>query len=270
MGGVLNSYEKTKKNKYVIYVEKGGKYCERMLKMKILIYLPDLEIAQKVFEYTVEIVKSVKFRGDVRNIRDFDLIKKELSENHFAYDTLLLDAQDRNCLNIARYVRSQNFVSSIIFVAVKGKRNPDIFLYRPSAVLTNLENNEQIKRALVWTCQEYIRANPIFTIRNKEEILRIPYSDILWFESRRRIVILHSRKQEISFYAKLSDVYELLPGELFLRCHQSYIVNCNKISRIDKVQNCIYLTTGHTIGMSKNYYQDVLSFCNSGRFEHLS
>lgn len=237
--------------------------------MKILICLPDLEIAQKIFEYTVEIIKSIKFRGDVRNIRNFDSIKKELSENHFAYDILLLDAQDRNCLNIARFVRSQNFVSSIIFVAAKEKRLPDILLYRPSAVLTDFDNNEQLKKVLVWTCQEQIRANPIFTIRNKEEVLRIPYSDIFWFESRQRIVILHGRRQEISFYAKLSDVYALLPGELFLRCHQSYIVNCNKISHIDKVQNCIYLTTGHAIGVSKSYYQDVISFCNSERFEHL-
>lgn len=238
--------------------------------MKILICLPDLEIAQKVYEYTVEIVKSIKFRGDVRNIRNFSLIKRELSENYFAYDIFLLDAQDRNCLNIARSVRSQNFVSSIIFVAVKEKRLSDIFLYRPSAVLTDIGNNEQIKKALVWTCQEQIRANPVFTIRNKEEVLRIPYSDILWFESRQRIVVLHSRKKEISFYAKLSEVYALLPGELFLRCHQSYIVNCSKISHIDKVQNCIYLTTGHAVGISKSYYQDVISFCNSESFEHLS
>ncbi len=237
--------------------------------MKILICVPDLEIAQKVFEYTVEIVKRIKLRGDVRNIRNFNLIKKELSENHFAYDIFLLDAQDRNCLNIARFVRDQNFVSSIIFVAAKEKRLSDILLYRPSAVLTDLDNNAQIKKALVWTCQEQIRANPVFTIRNKEEVLRIPYSDILWFESRQRIVVLHSRKKEISFYAKLSEVYALLPGEQFLRCHQSYIVNCSKISHIDKVENCIYLTTGHTIGISKSYYQDVISFCNSERFEHL-
>lgn len=237
--------------------------------MKILICLPDLETAQKVFEYTVEIVKRIKFRGDVRNIRNPGLIKKELSENCFAYDIIMLDALDRNCLNIARLVRRQNFVSSIIFVAVKEKKSSDIFLYRPSAVLTNIENNEQIKNALVWTCQEQLRANPIFTIRNKEEVLRIPYSDILWFESRQRIVILHSRNQEISFYAKLSDVYELLPEEFFLRCHQSYIVNCNKISRIDKVQNCIYLTTGHAVGISRNYYQNVISFFSSKRVEHL-
>lgn len=231
--------------------------------MKVLICLPNLEIAQKVFEDTVEIVKSIKFCGDVRNIRNCDLIKKELSENPFAYDILLLDAQDRNCLNIARSVRSQNFVSSIIFVVLQEKKIPDIFMYRPSAVLTNLQNNEQIKKALVWACKEQIRANPIFTIRNKEAVLRIPYSDIFWFESRQRIVILHSRGQEISFYAKLSDVYEMLPKELFLRCHQSYVVNCNKISRIDKVQNCIYLTTGHAVGISKSYYQDVISFFNS-------
>lgn len=230
--------------------------------MKILIGLPDLEIAQKVFEYTVEIVKSIKISGNVRNINNCDSIKKELSENPFAYDILFLDAQDRNCLNIARSVRSQNFVSSIIFVTDKEKKLPDILLYRPSAVLTDLDNNEQIKKALVWACREQIRANPVFTIRNKEEVLKIPFSDILWFESRQRIVILHSSKKEISFYAKLSDVYALLPGELFLRCHQSYIVNCNKISRIDKVQNCIYLTTGHAVGISKGYYQDVISFCN--------
>lgn len=229
--------------------------------MRIAICLSDLELAKKAFGYTAELARGIKFRGDVRNIGDSALLERELAGNCFAWDIFFLDGQDKNCLNIASRIRRQNFIASIVFIVDRTKKKTDLFQYRPSAVITDLENNEQMKTALIRTCQEQVRANPFFTIRNKEEIFRIAYSDILWFESRQRIVVLHSAKQEISFYAKLSEVYDLLPKELFFRCHQSYIVNGGKIRRVDKNQKYIYLASGDTVEISRRYYSQVISFC---------
>lgn len=230
--------------------------------MKILICIPGIDLAQTIFTYTMEAVKEVGILGEVSNNCNYEPIKRQLVANQFEYDVFVLDALDRKCLEMARFIRKRNLIASIIFVADNAKKIPNIMIHRPSALITKTDNSKQLKDAVLWTYKELITVKPYFTVKNKEAIIRVNYVDILWFESRQRTVILHGKKQEIVFYAKLSEVYELIPKEIFLRCHQSYIVNCNKIRCIDKTQKCIYLTNGEKIGISKNYYQDVISFAN--------
>lgn len=234
--------------------------------MKILVCIPDMELAQAVFSYVVEIVRKAKFKGEVSKNGDYEMIRQQISANCYEYDIYLLDAIDRNCLEIARYVRSRNLISSIVFVAINANMVSNILIYRPSAIITKMEDLKQLKDAVLWAYKEQIAAKPFFTIKNKDAIMRVNYSDILWFESRQRIVTLHSKKKEITFYAKLNEVYESIPKDMFLRCHQSYIVNCNMISRIDKTKKCIHLINGKVIEISKSYYQEVISFANQYRF----
>lgn len=230
--------------------------------MKILICIPDIELAQIIFAYTMEAVKEVGIPGEVSNNCNYELLKQQLVENQFEYDVFALDALDRKCQEMARFIRKRNLIASIIFVADNAKKIPNIMIHRPSALITKTDNSKQMKDAVLWTYKELITVKPYFTVKNKEAIIRVNYMDILWFESRQRTVILHGKKQEIVFYAKLSEVYELIPREMFLRCHQSYIVNCNMIECIDKTRKCISLTNGKKIEISKSYYQDVISFAN--------
>lgn len=53
---------------------------------------------------------------------------------------------------------------------------------------------------------------------------RIPLSDIIYIESDRRKIILHTRSEQIEFYEKMEVMEQLLDGKGFLRCHQSYMV----------------------------------------------
>jgi len=230
--------------------------------MKILICVPDTDLAQMLFEEVVSFAKETKLSGQVSNNSNYDHLRQQLSVNSFEYDIFLLDALDKECLNIARYIRMNNLIASIILIAIHSKQVSNILMYRPSALITRVDDNKQIINAIKWTYREQIRANPYFIVKNKEAIIRIGYTDILWFESHQRTVTLHSKKQEITFYAKLSEVYEEISHEIFLRCHQSYIVNCNMIRHIDKVQKCIYLINGEIIEISKSYYQQVIAFAS--------
>ena len=234
--------------------------------MKILVCLSKKEKAQKIFEHTVEAVKETKVRGEVFLTLQCESIKKKLSDNIYEYDIVMLDAFDQKCLEIARYIRDRNFIASILFISDHSQVRSDLFSYRPSELITESEDNKQITEAVMRACREQVRANPYFTIKTKEAVMRVNYADIFWFESRQRIVILHGRTKEITFYAKLSEVYDRVPKEIFLRCHQSYIVNGNMIRSIDKVHRCLDLVTGEVIEISKSYYKDVLSFAGQGRF----
>ena len=55
---------------------------------------------------------------------------------------------------------------------------------------------------------------------------RVYCRNILYVESANRKVILHLENGEtIESYAKLDELEQQLPGRLFFRCHQSYIIS---------------------------------------------
>lgn len=234
--------------------------------LQVLICLPQPEESMLVFDYTASVIKKLRIKCEVFCSPNYEIIRKKLAANIYSYDILLLDAVDRECLAIAEYLRKRNFIGSIIFIAKDAAKLHNIFIYRPSYLVTKLDDDRQIHSAMVWAYNEQMKVRPYFSIKNKDELLRIYHADILWFESRQRIVILHTRKQQVSFYAKLSEVHELLPKEDFIRCHQSYIVNYHMIIRVDKVQRHIYLATGDVIEISKGYYAQVMSFMEEHGF----
>ena len=62
------------------------------------------------------------------------------------------------------------------------------------------------------------------------ESLRVDKRDILYLESRIRILRLVTAEREYSFYDSLDHAQQEL-GESFLRCHRSFLVNIDRIRR---------------------------------------
>ena len=87
-------------------------------------------------------------------------------------------------------------------------------------------------------------------------LLKINYNDILYFESRLRVAVMHTKRQTVEFYAKLGDVLPRLPPS-FIRCHQSYIVSMDQVRQLDKTSRRFLLTSGESIEISKSRYGEI-------------
>ncbi len=88
---------------------------------------------------------------------------------------------------------------------------------------------------------------------------RIPYSNILYFRSDRNNVYIHLENgTEYSFYGKLAQIEERLPKSVFVRIHQSYLVNKCAINLIDKTQKNALLRNGETVYISRAHYKEAL------------
>ena len=61
-----------------------------------------------------------------------------------------------------------------------------------------------------------------------KNIIRIPTSQILYFESEGRKICLHTSSEDTWFYEKLSHVADML-SSAFIQIHKSYIVNVNAV-----------------------------------------
>ncbi len=94
----------------------------------------------------------------------------------------------------------------------------------------------------------------LFCIIGKSDSISIPISSILYLESNAHRSLIYTETEHYSLYERLSSLRERLPS-CFLACHKSYIVNMNKIKRIEK--NVIILENLTEIPISKSQYANV-------------
>lgn len=84
---------------------------------------------------------------------------------------------------------------------------------------------------------------------------RLRLGKISFFESRVRKVIAVMDNETIEFYHKMNDLEEELSQKGFLRCHQSYIVNCSYVIGMEYGE--LLLINKKRIPVSRRYSQVV-------------
>ena len=89
-----------------------------------------------------------------------------------------------------------------------------------------------------------------FTVKTSSSVKNIPLSDILYFESNKRLLNIHTKNEVISFYEKLDNVEDELKEKDFIRTHQSYLVNAQKIKSVSK--DSALLVNGFSLPVSKS------------------
>ena len=82
---------------------------------------------------------------------------------------------------------------------------------------------------------------------------RIDREKILYAENVGRKVALHMKDSQITYYAKMKEVEELLGGQFF-RCHRGYLVNFKAVKSYET--GSILLKNGEQILMAKQKYND--------------
>lgn len=89
-------------------------------------------------------------------------------------------------------------------------------------------------------------------INSKGEFIKLRTDDILYIEMIQKIAYIHSVEKETATRKKLGELLEELPHN-FVRCHQSYIVNMDKITYFSSEH--AELSGGQYIPISRNRYR---------------
>lgn len=143
------------------------------------------------------------------------------------------------------------FITSSLESAVDGYRvNASGFILKPISQECFNETMERIVTQKLTTKQEYISV-----IHNRIPV-NIPLNRIQYFENKlHRVTIMMSDNETITVSLKLSQIQEMLMSKTtFLRCHQSYIVNLDYVSKMEDV--CFYMKESQIIPISRNYYKE--------------
>ena len=177
-----------------------------------------------------------------------------LSADFLKYDLMILDVQmgEPNGIETARRIRSAGGNMTIIFFtnyiqyALEGYEVQAFrFLLKP---LTYAQFADVAGKALLQTRSQ---KQDFLNVRHKDGVFHIPIADIVYAETERGHVILHTKKQErIPDPLPMKDVEQSLASHPFFRCHTAFLVNLGMIRRI--TQQDVILQDDTVLPLSKH------------------
>lgn len=161
---------------------------------------------------------------------------------------------DINGIQLAEEIRKYDPRGFIVFVTSHAEMSYLTFVYKVEAMDYIIKDNYSNIRHRISDCiksanDKYkITANnpqKIFSIKVNDKIVNVDLNDILFFETSSTIhkVILHCTNRQVEFYSKMKEIEKNLDSR-FCRCHNSFIVNKEKIKEIDKKNRIAYMVNG--------------------------
>ncbi len=174
------------------------------------------------------------------------------------YDLIFLDIEFRqmNGIDVGKKIRDElrNDRIQIVFISARQEHAMELFSVRPMTFLvkpiSRQEALDNLERAMALS-ELY---DSYFEFRFDSENYRVPYGDILYFESSNRTVSIHTKYGEKKLYGKLHEIEKHAPIN-FIRIHQSYLINRYYVTywKADEVQ----ISRQITLRISKSYQKKV-------------
>lgn len=141
----------------------------------------------------------------------------------------------------------------IIYMTAYSQYSEEIFQTTPTYLLLKPLKKDKFKEALIKAIKEDKTEESVKTFSVKGKIFNIKINNIKYIESDKRVAIIHEKDIVRKIYAKLNELEELLPKQ-FIRCHQSYIINLDKVRELNSHE--FVLNTGERIPISQLKYKE--------------
>lgn len=148
------------------------------------------------------------------------------------YDLVFLDIymKEKTGVDTARILRETDENCLIIFTTTSLDHALDGFEVGAVHYLVKPLNYEDVEVALDRCKQLFAQAEKYIDVKTGHLATRILIKDIIFAEVYSNTVLIHTNLEEIKAYIALDELAKLLPVDIFLRCHRSYIVNMNCIA----------------------------------------
>lgn len=113
-------------------------------------------------------------------------------------------------------------------------------------IISNLSKDNEYKE------QDYI----YIKTEQKGKFIKIYYQEIDYVEAMGNYISISKGKEKIIAYSTMRDMENILPSNLFMRIHKSYIVSMEKISMIEN--GFVLLRSGVKISIGTNYKNNLM------------
>lgn len=191
-------------------------------------------------------------------IHCYDNADTFLQSNLVSYDLILLDMnmQEKNGIEVAKELRSQKIETPIIYISAYIEMAPQGYVVNAFRYLLKSDLEQTFCFAMDDVMKELQHHLEAIEVRTENVQIELRLSDIVFVESYKRYVLIHTKKDEYKQYGKISDMEEMLCQKGFLRVHKSYLVNLEHVAKIKN--RILFLDNGKELPCSKERYSEIV------------
>lgn len=219
---------------------------------------PDKQAANLLRLALHNVLDSLKIIHAVYYYKNENELYKVLSKYPEKYNLLFLEAELSSCsgIQLASALRKDGYEYPIAFIAQTLQFALDGYEVDACQYLLKPADEGRLRKLFLRLSIKQQQLAPGHLLLNVGAMYyKIPYSDITYIETAGRKIAVHTKKETITYPCKLSEIEEVLPPDLFVRCHQSFIFQLHAVSHIFRTQ--AVLKDGTEIPISRSYKEEV-------------
>lgn len=137
-------------------------------------------------------------------------------------------------VEVARWLKERDPACALIFSTTSVEHGPTGYDLGVSDYLVKPIAQEDVDSALEWVCRVRARDLRTLSVQTNWEKREIRLRDIRYIEIQGKVACIHTAGEDISTRRGMDDLAaELGADKRFFRCHRSYLVNLNYVTRIE-------------------------------------
>ena len=173
-----------------------------------------------------------------------------------AFQLLLLDIglARENGVELAARLRESQVACSIIYITSYEEYMPDSFATRPLDYLIKPVDEEKLAKAIDWDLRTNFRPERL-TLPVRGGFRKLAVRDILYAEAVNHKSAVYFPGEAVSVSLSFRDLLARLPGDMFCRCHNSFVVNLKHVYK--RTARGLLLDTGVELPVSRTYQQEI-------------
>lgn len=183
-----------------------------------------------------------------------------------SFDIIFLDIKmpEISGMELAKLMRENGQESIIVFVTSAEEYVYEAYDVEAFNFLIKPLNDEKLKNVLKKAVVKVTACNndDFLIISSEHQIKKILLRDIFYIESVGRTVKIHCTGGIIETYRQIGDLEQTLSDKHFFRCHKSFLLNLEYVSRFDKAE--IVMENGDTVFPArkrmKQFQQEFISY----------
>ncbi|MGX7262903.1 LytR/AlgR family response regulator transcription factor [Enterococcus crotali] len=190
-------------------------------------------------------------------------ISKSLTQNLYFLD-IEIKKSTYSGFEVAKKIRTIDDTGLIVFITTHSEFAPISYQYMVSALtfIEKMTEPEKLKIEIEKCLIKYQQLNQkqeiseYLLINNSHSTIKVPISDfyyVMTTEAHR--LALFTQNRSLRFYGELKEVEQ--KKNQFIRCHQSYVVNLDKICEIDHTNRELILSNEMKIPVSRRLLKSV-------------
>lgn len=220
--------------------------------IKVVICEDNISQLSSLYNLTKTILDNLNMQYTITKFYDGNHLLKYIDNFHI----YLLDIQLNNLsgIDIAKKIQSYNKNAIIIFITALKDYIFDAFDLRAFNYILKPINKNRYKHILYSAIKSLQKDDKFILAKYNGYSSKILLNDIIYIESLKRKIKVHTLSNIFEYYYKLSDIEKELSNDNFFRCHKSYIVNLKFVQSYNNTS--IILENGEEIFLSKYKYLD--------------